>query len=205
MDQLVVRLKRGDEAAFEEFAAQYEGTIYRIALHQLGNASDAQDAAQEVFLRVWRGIGHFRADARLSTWVYQITVNVCRDALRRRARRPETSLVTVDAEGGETELELPDDSYAPEAAFESAQLRREIGAALDALTPEYRQIVLLREIAGLSYGEIGQALELSEGTVKSRLFRARDRLASILRRSGNIPAGESSKGTKRTKAGGESV
>ena len=196
MDQLVVRLRRGDEAAFEEFASQYEQMVYRIALRQLGNAYDAQDAAQEVFLRVWRGIGRFREDARLSTWVYQITLNVCRDAQRRSARRPETSLVQTGEDGEEAELEVPDESFAPEALYERTELREELDAALKELTPEHRQIVLLREVTGLSYGEIGEVLELSEGTVKSRLFRARDKLAGILRGNGNKSSRRASNGAE---------
>ena len=193
VDQLVARLQKGDDAAFEEFVSQYEKSIYHLALRQLGNTHDAQDAAQEVFLRVYRGIRHFREDARLSTWVYQITLNVCVDMTRKKARHPEAALVQTDGDGGETELEMPDESYAPETLYERTELREEIAGALEKLSPEHRKVVVLRDITGLSYEEIAGVLQLSEGTVKSRLFRARDKLAAILRDGGNKSARKASK------------
>ncbi|MEA4823397.1 MAG: sigma-70 family RNA polymerase sigma factor [Clostridiaceae bacterium] len=196
MDKLVARLQKGDDAAFEEFVSQYEKSIYTLALRQLGSPHDAQDAAQEVFLRVYRGIRRFRADAKLSTWVYQITLNVCIDMMRKKSRHPELSLVLPDNDGGETEMEQPDESYAPEPLYERTELRDEVRGALAKLSPEHRRIVILRDITGLSYEEIAGVLRLTEGTVKSRLFRARDKLAAILREGGNKSACNASKISK---------
>ena len=183
VENLVIRLREGDETAFEEFVTQYERPVYNLALRQLGNPDDAQDAAQEVFLRVYRSVALFRADSRLSTWVYQITVNVCTDMLRKYARHPETSL--NDGEEEDAGRDLPDETYAPEPLYERTALREQVQAALGELSPEHRQIIVLRDITGLRYDEIAGVLQLSGGTVKSRLYRAREKLASILRRMGN--------------------
>ena len=130
MEEMVTRLQQGDEAAFEEFVTKFERPIYNLALRHLGNPQDAQDAAQEVFLRVYRGIGRFRADAKLSTWVYQIAMNVCVDMVRRHTRHPETSLTQTDDEDNESMIDLPDETYAPEPLYERvvANLRAKLGA-----------------------------------------------------------------------------
>ena len=198
MDELVRRLQKGDDAAFEEFVSTYEKKIYTLALRQIGNAQDAQDITQEVFLRVYRNIGSFRAESRLSTWVYQITMNACIDATRRRARRVEVTPMYTDEDGEEqTPIELPDESYAPEKMFEQTSLREQIKEGLEHLSEEHRRILVLRDINGLSYTEIAEVLNLSEGTVKSRLFRARDRMCTFLRAHGNIPCASASKEAER--------
>lgn len=198
MDELVRRLQKGDDAAFEEFVSEYEKKIYTLALRQTGNPQDAQDITQEVFLRVYRNIGSFRAESRLSTWVYQITMNACIDAARRRSRRVEVTPMYTDEDGeDQVPVELPDESYAPEKVYEQTALRDQIREGLMHLTEEHRRILVLRDINGLSYTEIGEVLGLSEGTVKSRLFRARDRMCTFLRAHGNIPASAASKEAER--------
>jgi len=185
LDNLIERLRNRDEAAFEEFVSQFERSIYNLALRQTGHPQDAQDITQEVFLRIYRGIANFRADAKLSTWVYQITLNACVDLTRRRVRHPELALVVQNEDGDEAMLDTPDETYAPEPLYERTALREQIADGLQRLSDEYRKILILRDVNGLSYDEIGQVLALPEGTVKSRLFRARDRLAAILRDDGN--------------------
>ena len=201
MEEMVTRLQQGDEAAFEEFVTKFERPIYNLALRHLGNPQDAQDAAQEVFLRVYRGIGRFRADAKLSTWVYQIAMNVCVDMVRRHTRHPETSMTQTDDEDNESMIDLPDETYAPEPLYERAALREELATALQQLTPEHREIVVLRDVSGLSYEEIAGVLQLTQGTVKSRLFRARDRLAAVLRGDGNKTGFAASYGQNAKSAG----
>ena len=198
MDELVRRLQKGDDTAFEEFVSEYEKKIYTLALRQMGNSQDAEDITQEVFLRVYRNIGTFRAESRLSTWVYQITMNACIDATRRRSRRVEVTPMYTDEDGEEqVPVELPDESYAPERVYEQTALRDQIREGLAHLSEEHRRILILRDINGLSYTEIGEVLGLSEGTVKSRLFRARDRMCTLLRAHGNIPASAASKEAER--------
>ena len=189
---LLARAQNGDSAAFEEIVRAHEATVYRLALRQLGSREDAEDAAQEVFLKAWTALGSFRGESKLSVWLYRITSNVCTDALRRR--RETVSLSAENEDGEPLELELPDERFDPAALLERKDLRERIGAALTLLPPEAREILLLREIGGRSYDEIAETLELDIGTVKSRIFRARKKLCALL--EGNFSSGASSKGTK---------
>lgn len=188
---LVRRAKDGDMAAFEEIVRANEATVYRLALRQLGSREDAEDAAQEVFLKAYTSIRSFRGESKLSVWLYRITCNVCTDALR---RRKETASLTVETEEGSGELELPDERFDPAALAERADLRAQIGAALARLPADARQVLLLRELGGSSYEEIAQTLSLDLGTVKSRIFRARKKLCALL--GGNFSEGSPSKSSK---------
>lgn len=192
---LLARAQKGDSAAFEDIVRAHEATVYRLALRQLGNREDAEDAAQEVFLKAYTGLNSFRGDSRLSVWLYRITSNVCTDMLRRR--RETVSLSQENGEGEPLELELPDERFDPVALTERKDLREHIGAALQALPPEAREILLLRELGGRSYDEIAAALDLDLGTVKSRIFRARKKLCALL--EGNFSGDAASK----EKKGGE--
>ena len=192
---LVQRAQKGDSAAFEDIVRANEATVYRLALRQLGNREDAEDAAQEVFLKAYTGLASFRGDSKLSVWLYRITGNVCTDMLRRR--RETVSLSQENDEGEPLELELPDERFDPAALTERKDLRERIGAALNALPPEAREILLLRELGGASYDEIAETLGLDLGTVKSRIFRARKKLCALL--DGNFSGDAASK----EKKGGE--
>ena len=152
-----------------------------------GNAQDAEDLTQEAFLKAYRSLGAFRGESKFSVWLYRIVSNVCLDHLRREGRRPSVSLSTEDEDGEESEREIPDQRLSPERLLEQKLTREALQKGLRALPDEQRQILLLRELRGLSYEEIGEILTLEPGTVKSRLFRARKRLCEILRRDGNIP------------------
>ena len=192
---LLARAQKGDSAAFEDIVRAHEATVYRLALRQLGNREDAEDAAQEVFLKAYTGLNSFRGDSKLSVWLYRITSNVCTDMLRRQ--RETVSLSQENDEGEPLELELPDERFDPVALTERKDLREQIGAALQALPPEAREILLLRELGGASYDEIAAALDLDLGTVKSRIFRARKKLCALL--EGNFSGDAASK----EKKGGE--
>jgi len=189
---LLLRAQKGDSAAFEDIVRANEAVVYRLALRQLGNREDAEDAAQEVFLKAYTGLASFRGDSKLSVWLYRITSNVCTDMLRRR--RETVSLSQENEEGEPLELELPDERFDPAALAERKDLREHIGAALKALPPEPREVLLLRELGGASYDEIAAALDLDLGTVKSRIFRARKKLCALL--DGNFSGDETSKGKK---------
>lgn len=196
---LMQRARRGDTAAFERLVTAYERKVYALALRSTGSEADAADLTQEVFLRAWRSLGKFRGDSAVSTWLYRITMNLCIDFSRKKSFQ---AVPLTDEEG--TELPLPDTRAAnsPEAALDSRELSRELRAALDELTEEHRKIVLLRDVSGLSYQEIGKLLRLEEGTVKSRLARARRNLRTILLRRGNIPLPSASKGQERGQENG---
>lgn len=189
---LVSRARRGELAAFEELVTAYERRVYVLALRSCGNEQDARDIMQEVFLRVYRSLANFRGDSGFSTWIYRITANICVDFARRGAAAPQVAPLQDEDEMGRA---LPDMDYThqPEAAAEARELREEIRAALGELSEEHRTIVLLRDVSGLRYDEIARVLQLTEGTVKSRLARARKNLREILLQRGNIAAPSTSK------------
>ena len=195
--EIVIKVRSGDANAFEALVLEHEKKVYNLALRMVGNEEDARDMAQEAFIRAFSSLDSFRGDSKFSVWLYRLTSNVCIDLLRSRGRRQTVSLTVDDDESDAAELEIPDDRFSPERAFERAETRENVKRGLDTLSPEYRQILLLREISGLTYEEIGKALGLEEGTVKSRIFRARKKLCAFLLEEGNIPevaASNSSKG-----------
>lgn len=182
----------GDVNAFETLVLSYEKNVYNLALRMVKNPEDASDMAQEAFIRAYNSLASFRGESKFSVWLYRIVSNVCLDFLRSRSRHPTASLSVENDEGEETELDIPDESQSPEALLERRLTRDSVRRGLDALSEEYRQILLLREIQGLSYDEIAETLSMELGTVKSRIFRARKKLCDFLLRDGNIPAVRSS-------------
>lgn len=186
-EQASIRLaKEGDEQAFEALVTAYERKVYNYALRSTGNEQDAMDITQEVFLRVFRSLSGFKEESSFSTWLYRITFNICIDFSRKNAKRNENSL-SLDGEAADgKELELLDERHAPEAAYDRKELREEIAGAILRLSEQHREVLVMREISGLSYAEIAEVLELEEGTVKSRIARARENLRKIIVATGNI-------------------
>ena len=182
----IARTLKGDAEAFAPLVRAYEPGIYGLCFRMARNTEDAQDLTQEIFLRAYRALGGFRGESRFSVWLYRLGHNVCLDFLRRRKRQWEVSLTQTDEDGQEQELEIPDGRYEPDALLARAELRRAVRQGLMALPEDQRRILLLREIGGLRYDEIAAVLELEEGTVKSRIFRARKKLCEVLRKQGNI-------------------
>lgn len=195
-DELVRRAQSGDLEAFDALVRAHEKSVYNLALRMTGQPQDAEDMAQEAFLKLWRALPDFRWECKFSVWLYRIVSNVCLDWLRRQSRRQTVSLSVEDGDGEETELEIPDERLSPERLLERKLTREAVQRGLEQLPEEQRQILLLRELRALSYEEIGAVLSLEPGTVKSRLFRARKRLADWLLRDGNIPDGFASKKAK---------
>lgn len=188
----LVRLARkGDSDAFAQLVRLHEKRVYTLALRMAGNPSDAEEIAQEAFLAAWRGLPAFRMDSSFSTWVYRLTSNACIDFLRRGKKRA----ADVPLCGDGWDFTLPDDAPGPYEAAERRELREAIRRGMEALSPEQRQILALREFQGLSYEEIGAVLELEQGTVKSRIARARLRLREVLTAEGNLFPVRSSKKT----------
>ena len=185
--EIILKVRSGDTEAFEALVLEHQNKVYSLALRMVGNEEDARDMAQEAFIRAFNSLASFRGESKFSVWLYRLTSNICIDFLRGRAKRRTVSLSWEDEDGEEGELEIPDERFSPEARLERTELRESVRRGLDQLTPEYREILLLREINGLSYDEIGRALGLEEGTVKSRIFRARKKLSEFLIREGNIP------------------
>ena len=185
--RIVQKVLRGDVNAFETLVLAYEKNVYNIALRMTGNSEDASDMTQEAFIKAYNSLHSFRGDSKFSVWIYRIATNVCLDFLRSKSRRPSVSLSVEDNDGDEVQLDVADESQSPELLLDRQMTRESVRRGLETLTPEYRQILLLREIQGLSYDEISQALGLEVGTVKSRIFRARKKLCTFLLQDGNIP------------------
>ena len=183
---IVRKVLGGDANAFETLVLEYEKNVYNIALRMTGNSEDAADMTQEAFIKAYNSLQSFRGDSKFSVWLYRIVSNVCLDFLRSKNRRPTVSLSVEDDDGEDAQLDVADESQSPELLLDRKLTRDSVRRGLDSLPPDYRQILLLREIQGLSYDEIAQALSLEVGTVKSRIFRARKRLCTFLINDGNI-------------------
>ena len=183
---IVRKVLGGDANAFETLVLEYEKNVYNIALRMTGNSEDAADMTQEAFIKAYNSLQSFRGDSKFSVWLYRIVSNVCLDFLRSKNRRPTVSLSVEDDDGEDAQLDVADESQSPELLLDRKLTRDSVRRGLDSLPPDYRQILLLREIQGLSYDEISQALCLEVGTVKSRIFRARKRLCTFLIDDGNI-------------------
>ena len=194
---ILARARRGELPAFEELVRRYEKRVYAVALRSSGSPEDAADITQEVFLRAWRSIESFRGDSGFSTWLFRITMNLCVDFARHKHAQPQLQPLV-----GEDDAERPirDTAPTPEEHLDNSELGRELAAALDEVSEEHRRIVLLRDVSGMSYTEIAEILEISEGTVKSRLSRARIALRTVLLRRGNLLPSAAS---NHTKGGGD--
>ena len=197
---LVERARQGNQDAFEMLVRQYEKQVYTLTLRMSRNREDALDLSQEVFLRVYRALPSFRGEASFSSWLYRLTYNACLDHARKTKKRQELSLSRWHDEDGEYETQLSDERFSPDKQWEKKERLQAIARAMDMLSPQHRAILTLREIQGLSYEEIALVLALPEGTIKSRLARAREALRNILTSRGNFFEQEPSNQDK----GGES-
>lgn len=197
--KLIHAARSGDETAFEQLVRLHEKKIYNLCLRLCGDPEDAAEAAQDAFLALWRSLGSFREDAALSTWLYRLASNASIDLLRRNKRTVEG--VSLDDE--ELRLEVRDTAPTPEQHVERQETLRAVREGVNALPPEYRQVLVLRELHQLSYAEIADIASLEVGTVKSRISRARQLLRNYLAASGNFFASPSSKVTECNRSVGE--
>ena len=194
---IIEQVLAGDSNAFGALVEIYQDRVYNLALRMCGNPDDAFDLSQEAFFRAWRGLSGFQGEAAFSTWLFRLTANVCLDWLRAKKRRPTVSLTAVDDDGEEVQMEIADPGKSPEEILEAAEDRAALAKAMNQLPVEYRQILTMRAINDMSYTEIAEALQLREGTVKSRLSRARLALRNLLVKSGNKSNSETSISTGR--------
>lgn len=173
---LVKQSKKGDLDAFEQLVKRYQNKIYNLACRFLGNRVDAYDLAQETFIRLYQSLPRFRGESSLRTWLYRITVNVCRDELRRQKRR---NIVSVEDKKADTENNNVYGNYlhagvsSPEEILERKEFCSKVQSCLYSLPEKHRLILVMREIQGMSYEEIAEILQCPRGTVKSRLSSAR--------------------------------
>jgi RNA polymerase sigma-70 factor (ECF subfamily) len=182
---LVGRAQKGDTAAFEMLVVKYQRRIERLISRMVRDVDLVQDIAQESFIRAYRALPQFRGESAFYTWLYRIAVNTAKKALVDKKRDPlvlESALVSTDdgEEPSRTENELSD-GETPEAVLASKEIAATVNAAIDALSEELRQAIVLREIEGLSYEEIADVMNCPIGTVRSRIFRAREAIATRLR------------------------
>lgn len=183
---LVQRCAVGDEAACAELVAEHQRMVVQLAINLLGDREEALDLSQEVFLRVFRTIHRFRGQSSLRTWIYRIAVNQARNRHRFWRRRHRADQVSLDEHVARHGEFLSGGGWAPDRMLAQKELAVRLQRALDHLPFEQRTAIVLREIHGLSYEEIGYSLGLALGTVKSRLTRARQALRSELRETGAL-------------------
>ncbi|MFK8041278.1 RNA polymerase sigma factor RpoE [Congregibacter brevis] len=178
--QLVVRVQKGDKSAFDLLVIKYQQKIMSLISRYVHDADEVQDVAQEAFIKAYRALPGFRGDSAFYTWLYRIAINTAKNHLVSRSRRPPGSDVDVD---DAQYLEAGDalrDKESPENALFGEELRAKVHGALDALPDDLRTAVTLREFDGLSYEEIAEVMECPVGTVRSRIFRAREAIDKIV-------------------------
>ena len=176
---LINRFKHGDNSAFEEIVLKYQDKTFNLCRYMLGNSADAEDAAQEVFLKAYQALPRFQPDAALSTWLYRIAVNTCID----RKRIPILESLFGISEEGESLVHDPaSDDPSPETLYHAKEIDLALQEALRRLSPKLRAVIVLKELEELTYEEIAETLGISMGTVKSRIARARDELKKLMQR-----------------------
>ena len=177
MDELLLRrAQQGDPEAFESLMEDFESLVWRICWHYTGNREDASDCGQEAMIRIWRSLPSFRSDCAFQTWVYRLTANCCLDMLRRRKRGNCIPLDSLQDEG----FDPPDPSPGPEAQALYQEEQDQLRQAIARLPDEQRDALVLTQLEGMAYAEAALMLGVTEGTVKSRVNRARARLKEYL-------------------------
>ncbi len=182
---IIERVLAGETDAYGLLVEEYQSRVYNLALRMCGNPEDACDLAQEAFFRAWRGLPGFQFDSAFSTWLFRLSSNICLDYLRAKKRRPTVSLSSAAEENEQTQIDLVDPSKSPEELLLAAEDRQTLSRAMNELPVEYRQILTLRAVNDMSYTQISEILKIREGTVKSRLSRARLALRNKLLQIGN--------------------
>jgi len=179
---LILQCRAGDQAAFRELVKRYQQKAYGIAFSMLRDSDDAMDVTQEAFIKVHRYLDNFKGSSSFYTWLYRITVNLCIDHIRKNKKAQtvdyDDAMDHDEAQGGEllpSTLEMD-----PARNLDRRELREMIDRALETLSPTHRAVILMREVEGLSYREMSEVMEVSMGTIMSRLFHARRRMQAAL-------------------------
>lgn len=180
--QLVERVQRGDKAAFDLLVAKYQRKIFRLLSRLIRDSAEVEDVAQEAFIKAYRALPNFRGDSAFYTWLYRIAINTAKNFLVSQRRRAPTS-TEADVEEAETfdDGEHLRDLNTPDAMLLSRQVADAVNRAIDRLPEDLRTAIVLRELEGLSYEEIAETMNCPIGTVRSRIFRAREAIAEELR------------------------
>jgi RNA polymerase sigma-70 factor (ECF subfamily) len=178
--QLVQRAQRGDLRAFDLLVLKYQGRIGALVSRYINDPGEVEDVTQEAFIKAYRALDKFRGDSAFYTWLYRIASNAAKNHLVAKGRRPGADATIEDAEGFE-QADLISESSTPEAVLMSEELAQVVTEAMDALPEELRAALTLREFEGLSYDDIAAVLECPVGTVRSRIFRAREAIDERVR------------------------
>ena len=178
--RLVERVQRGDKLAFDLLVLKYQHKIVKLIMRYVRDPSEALDVSQEAFLKAYRALPKFRGDSAFYTWLYRIAVNTAKNYIVAMNRRPiEYDLDLQESDGYELNVKLRNED-SPEKIAQRDELRQTVQSAIDSLPDELRSAILLREIDGLSYQEIAHAMECPVGTVRSRIFRAREAIDATI-------------------------
>ena len=180
-DQTLVRAAQsGDMMAFEELVARHRDKIYGRAFSMMRNEEEAIDLSQEAWVKAWQRLAQFHGESSFATWLTRITINLCLDQLRRQKRVRAESIEEMDEESGGVERQMPVVTVNPTERLERGELRQRIDVALGKLSDDHRTVLVLHEFEEMEYKEIAKAIGCSIGTVMSRLFYARRKMASLL-------------------------
>ena len=179
--QLVERVQRGERRAFDLLVAKYQHKIFSLIARYVKDADEVQDVAQEAFIKAYRALPRFRGDSAFYTWLYRIAINTAKNHLVSRSRRPPGSDVELEDAQYMDAGDALRDAESPESTLFGEELHRVVNQALEELPEDLRAAVTLREFDGLSYEEIAQVMECPVGTVRSRIFRARDAIDRSVR------------------------
>lgn len=172
--QLVERVQKGDKRAFDLLVLKYQHKIFSIIGRYIRDQAEVQDVAQEAFIKAYRALAKFRGESAFYTWLYRIAINTAKNHLVSRSRRPPASDVEMDEAEYYSGSDLLKDTSTPEASLMCDEIQREVDAAIRELPEDLRSAVTLREMEGLSYEDIAAIMDCPVGTVRSRIFRARD-------------------------------
>jgi RNA polymerase sigma-70 factor, ECF subfamily len=179
-DKLVRAAQRGDMAAFEVLVARHRDKIYARAFSMMRSEEDAIDLSQEAWVKGWQRLKQFQRESSFVTWMTRIVINLCLDQLRKQKRHRAESIELLDEESGGVERQMPIVTVNPTAGLERRELRQRIDKALGQLSYEHRTVLILHEFEELEYKEIAKRMECSIGTVMSRLFYARRKMANLM-------------------------
>ena len=179
-DALVRAAQSGGLQAFEELVARHRDKIYARAYSMMRNEEDAMDLSQEAWIKGWQRLNQFQGDSSFATWMTRIVINLCLDAIRRHKRQRAESIEEMDEDSGGVERHMPVVTVNPTERLERAELRARIDEAMDKLSPTHRTVLILHEFENMEYKLIAQTMRCSIGTVMSRLFYARRKLAALL-------------------------
>ncbi|MBI3876107.1 MAG: sigma-70 family RNA polymerase sigma factor [Verrucomicrobia bacterium] len=179
-DKLVAAAQKGDTLAFEELVARHRDKVYARAFSMVRNEDEATDLSQEAWVKAWQRLTQFQGEASFATWMTRIVINLCLDHLRKQKRQRAESIEQLDEELGGVERQMPVVNINPTEGLERTELRKRIDRAMSQLSYEHRTVLILHEFEEMEYKQIAKVMGCSIGTVMSRLFYARRRLAALL-------------------------